>query len=228
VVPHDLERLLEALAGLPLLARGAESELRLGYIGRVRAVFKWRVPRAYMHPRLDSRLRLQRTLREAKALAVARAHGVPSPGLLLVLPRLGLLAMEYVPGAPLRDRLEDDVEGYAGAAGAILARLHSAGIAHGDPTTSNYLVGPRGLVLIDYGLASFTEDVEDRAVDVHLFKRSVEATHPSVAEEAMEAFTSGYLSEAPEWGPRVIERAREIALRGRYVEERRRTVWGAE
>jgi len=227
MVPDDLKRLLEALTRLPLLARGAESELRLGYIGGLKAVFKWRVPRAYMHPKLDSRLRLQRTLREAKALAVARSHGVPSPGLLLVLPRIGLLAMEYVAGPPLRDRLEEDVEGYSRAAGAILARLHSSGIAHGDPTTSNYLVGPRGLVLIDYGLASFTGDVEDRAVDVHLFRRSVEATHPRVAEDAMAAFTDGYLSEAPGWGPRVIARAREIALRGRYVEERRRTVWGA-
>lgn len=231
MVSLDAERLVEALKGLPLIKRGAESEIRLGSFLGVKAVFKVRVRKPYMHPRLAARLSSQRTRREARVIAAALEAGVSAPLLLAVLPSAGVLVMEYVEGPLMREALAG--AGSWGAvrlareAGVILGRLHSAGIVHGDPTTSNFIVSGRGLVLIDYGLAEFTSHVEERAVDLHLFRRAVEATHASMAKELYEAMLDGYKSVLGGEAERVAERAEEIRLRGRYVEERRRSVWQA-
>ena len=231
MVPFDAERLVESLSGLPLIKRGAESEIRLGRFLGLPAVFKVRVRKPYMHPRLAARLVAQRTRREAKVIAAALRAGVSAPLLLAVLPSAGVLVMEYVEGPLLKEVLagapREEALKLAREAGAILGRLHSAGIVHGDPTTSNYIVSRRGLVLIDYGLAEFSEHVEERAVDLHLFRRAVEATHASLARDLYEAMLEGYRSVMGAEAERVAERAEEIRLRGRYVEERRRSVWQA-
>lgn len=227
MVSEDLRRLLDYVSSQRLLSRGAESEIRMGMFLGMKAVFKLRVRKPYMHPALDRRLRRQRTLREAKVIARARQAGVPAPGLLLVLPSIYLIVMEYVEGRLLKDELEEKGEPLAREAGRILGLLHKAGIVHGDPTTSNYIVSRKGLVLIDYGLSQFSDSIEDRAVDLHLFRRAVEATHPSLASTSWGAFLEGYRSILGAEAEQVIGRAEEIALRGRWVEERRRTVWHA-
>ncbi len=229
MVPLDPERLAENVrANTVLLARGAESEIRLGGFLGAKAVYKLRVRKEYMDPRLDSRLRRTRTVREARVIAVLNRGGVPSPRLYMVLPSAGLIVMEYVEGPRLKEALGELVSpGEAGRlAGEILGRVHRLGIVHGDPTTSNYIVRGGGLVLIDYGLSEFSSDVEDRAVDVHLFKRSLEATHAGLSADVLEGFYEGYVGALGDAGQAVLERAREIELRGRYIEERRKSVWG--
>lgn len=230
MVPLDPVSFEEWVRGLKLLKRGAESEVRLGeYMGRP-SVFKLRVVKPYMDRRLGEMLASQRTIKEASIIAHALKLGVPAPMLYAVYPSLRLIVMEYIEGPTLKDVLSAGGAGGSGAsmlveAGRILARLHSSGIAHGDPTTSNYIAGGEGLVLIDYGLSEYSTDVEDMAVDVHLFRRSVESTHASIAGEAFKLFARGYSAEYGEGSERVFSRAEEIRLRGRYVEERRRTVW---
>jgi TP53 regulating kinase-like protein len=227
VVPIDPGRVRRWLESLRLLGAGAEAEVRLGDYAGYKAVFKYRLPKRYRHPKLDSYLRTLRTKREARLLLKARSGGLPVPAVLAVYPTLGLLVIEYIEGELLRERLRRDPRGSMGLvveAGRILARLHSLGIVHGDSTTSNYIVSPSGLYLIDFGLADSSQGVEERAVDVHLFRRSLESAHASIAGNAFKSFLDGYLSEAGEWGERVVRRAEEIRLMGRYVAERR-TVW---
>ncbi|WP_062662782.1 hypothetical protein [Aeropyrum camini] len=43
--------------------------------------------------------------------------------------------------------------------------------------------------MIDYGLAEFSSSVEDRAVDLHLFRRAVESTHAPLAGELYSLYT---------------------------------------
>lgn len=230
MAPYDPGRIIAHVSGeTTLIARGAESELRLGYFYGRRAVYKLRVPKPYMDPRLDARLRRARTVREARVIAAALSGGVPAPRLYMVLPTAGLIVMEYVEGPQLKKALwEAAVDPYEAGreAGCILGKLHVTGIVHGDPTTSNYIASPRGLVLVDYGLSEFSEDAEDRAVDIHLFKRAVESTHAGASGTLYEGFIEGYESCMGPGAGAIVERAREIELRGRYVEERRRSVWG--
>ncbi|MEN2998993.1 MAG: Kae1-associated kinase Bud32 [Acidilobaceae archaeon] len=215
-----------SVRGFPLMKRGAESEVRLGTFLGLPAVFKYRVPKPYMHPKLAQGLARQRSVREAKVILKAREVGVPAPSLYALFPTLSLIVMEYIEGETLKelaDREAGKAVELARGAGAIVARLHEAGISHGDPTTSNFILSRGELRVIDFGLAEFTKDLEDFAVDVHLFRRAVESAHAKIAQAMFSSFLEGYaeVRDAKE----VAERAEEIRLRGRYVEERR-TVWG--
>ncbi len=224
---HALERIAEALPSLKLLARGAEAEVRLGEFMGLRAVFKVRVRKLYMHPMLDESLRYRRTRREARVMVAARGAGARVPMVYAVLPSLGLLVMEYVEGVRLKEYFDSDPEAgvrLSREAGRLLALIHSAGVVHGDYTTSNLIVARDGLYIIDFGLADFDSSLEERATDLHLYRRSLESAHARYAGDAYRAFVEGYASAARDWRP-VVERAEEIRLRGRYVEARRRSVW---
>jgi len=228
MVPFDPGRVVGWVRSLRLIRRGAESEIRVGPYHILEAVYKLRVPKEYMDPELDRVLRSRRTVREAKILAVALVGGVPAPLLYGVYPLAGLIVMEYIRGPQLKQALEEEIidpEAAGREAGVILGKLHKAGVVHGDPTTSNFLVENNRLRLIDYGLAELTVDLEDRAVDLHLFRRAVEASHPEHAEVLYKSFLEGYRLGLGDGSEEVIKRAQEVALRGRYVEERRKTVW---
>jgi len=212
-----------------LLRLGAESEIRRGVYMGVEAVFKLRVPKEYMHPKLDARLRSLRTRREAKILIHARSSGIRVPRVLAVYPDIGLIVMEYIHGRVLTDLIHSDY-GRLGdvvtEAGRILGMLHDMGVVHGDPTTSNYILSDNGDVyMIDFGLAEFSEDLEDRAVDLHLFRRALESAHANRARKLYDYFLGGYTSVMGYKGLDVARRADEIRLRGRYVEARRSTAW---
>ena len=68
------------------------------------------------------------------------------------------------------------------AIGAALADMHCAEVVHGDLTTSNMMLRPRGagheLVLIDFGLSSMSTFWEDKAVDLYVLERAFASTHP--------------------------------------------------
>ncbi len=215
--------------GLRLIKRGAESEIREGTFMGLRAIYKVRVPKEYMNQALDRALRTQRTLKEAKILDMAAKAGVRVPRLYALFPSAGLIVMEYVEGPTLKDLISsgDNWRPLAVEAGRQLGLLHRAGIVHGDSTTSNMVVSPRGLTLIDFGLAEFSTSVEDRAVDMHLLRRAVLSTHPSLASEFIDLFVKGYASVMGDAHRDVVARANEIELRGRYVSARR-SVWAGE
>ncbi|MEM4152225.1 MAG: Kae1-associated kinase Bud32, partial [Nitrososphaerota archaeon] len=64
-----------------------------------------------------------------------------------------------------------------------------------------------------------SKDVEEQAVDIHLFERSVSASHPSIAGAVMESLRSGYESVVGSSRLRMLmKRVSEIRARARYVE----------
>ncbi len=224
-----LDNILNWLENLPLISRGAESELRLGRIGGIPTVFKFRRRKPYMDPALDVRLRRSRTVKEARILVRAWKSGVSVPRLLLFLPEVYLIGIEFLDGIKLKDYINENgcVEGVFSLvtdAGKIIGALHDSGISHGDPTTSNFIYLKNKLYIIDFGLSEITNNIEDLAVDLHLFNRAVLSSHPKCPAELYKAFIRGYREKRREKGEPVIERANLIELRGRYVEERR-TVW---
>ncbi len=223
----DLEILLNNILKLKLLKKGAESEIRLGsYLG-INAVFKVRRRKSYMHPKLDSMLRAFRTRREAQALLKALEGGARVPRIIAIYPSIGVLVIEHIDGPTLKSYLSKRGldRGLLREAGRILGRVHISGVVHGDPTTSNYIVSSEGLYLLDFGLSELRSDVESRAVDLHLFRRALESTHASFAMEGFESFKEGYVEVLGEEGLRVVERAEDMRLRGRYVSLRKKSVW---
>ena len=200
--------------------RGAEATVELVDDERdgVRVV-KRRVPKAYRHPELDRALRRDRTVAEARLTSEARRAGVPTPLVYDVDVPNATLTLQRVGERDLADDLD---AAWTASVGRHLARLHDAGIVHGDPTTRNIRVGrdqttdpPAGgrrTSLIDFGLAYHTGHVEDHAMDLHVFEGSVRATATD-PDPLIEAFEDGYVAVGD---GNVLERLRDVEGRGRY------------
>ena len=70
-------------------------------------------------------------------------------------------------------------------------------------------------VLIDFGLASTSPEVESRGVDLHVFFQTLESTTENF-EELRAAFIEGY-GAAFSGAGEVLTREHEVELRGRYL-----------
>jgi N6-L-threonylcarbamoyladenine synthase/protein kinase Bud32 len=186
--------------------RGAEAVVDVGD-----PVRKHRQEKGYRHPDLDTRLRRERTRAEARLTSLARRHGVPTPTLRDVDPGTARLVLERVGEADLGDAL---TESRVRRVGEHLATIHDAGFVHGDPTVGNACVDPDAgrVFLIDFGLGYHTDDVEDYAMDLHVFEGSLVGTSGD-ADALCRAFEAGYRETG---SPEVLDRLREIEVRGRY------------
>ena len=190
--------------------RGAEATVTV--IGD--RVEKRRHPREYRHPRLDERLRRERTRAEARLTSLARRAGVPTPLVYdvdlaettLVFQRVGECELR---GSVTRERVRRVSE--------HLARLHDAGLVHGDPTTRNVRVGtgredPPDVFLIDFGLGYHSRHAEDHAMDLHVFLGSLRGTE-AAADELTDAARAAYRAVGP---TETLERLADVERRGRY------------
>lgn len=198
---------------------GAEAELRLEPFLGQEVVAKERLPKTYRHPELDARLRRERTRLEAQILQEVRAAGVPAPAVVDVDVGTATVRMTRITGLRLRDALATpsaDIPGLCHAFGAIVGRLHAAGFVHGDLTTSNVHVDDEGrLVLLDFGLAQRSREVEEQGVDLHLVERTFESSHPSLPG-TFDAFVTGYRTAFPD-AKLVERRMNDIKSRARYA-----------
>jgi N6-L-threonylcarbamoyladenine synthase/protein kinase Bud32 len=172
-------------------------------------VIKRRRPKAYRHPDLDARLRRERTVAEARLTSEARRHGVPTPVVRDVDVAEATLTLSRVGD---RDLAADLSPARARVVGEHLARLHRAGVVHGDPTVRNVRIGADRLFLIDFGLGYHSGHVEDHAMDCHVFGGSVRGTDAD-PEAALSAFEDGYAAVGDE---SVLSRLRDVEGRGRY------------
>ena len=202
-----------------LIARGAEADVYLIDYWGCKAIMKVRRPKPYRHPKVDIHIREERTRNEARTMLRAFRGGVSVPKLYDVDYRDMKIIMEFIDGKPLYEVLREE---YLREAGSLLALLHSLNVAHWDYTTANILVKDDKLYIIDFGLARYTEDDLEKAVDIHLMIRSFLSAHPG-KEDWVRAFWEGYAK----YGDvnKMKELVRQIELMGRYVKDRRRTVW---
>ena len=205
-----------------LIYRGAEADILQGKWQGLDVVYKVRKPMGYRLPILDQAIRHHRTLREAEMIHQAKEAGVEVPFLFHVDPASATLVMEFVKGDRLRDVIgripTEELAGVFSMFGRDVARLHRAGIMHGDLTTANVVRRGGGLVFIDFGLSLRSERLEDHAVDIRLIKETLMGAHSSVAWAALEGFYKGYSTTVG--GPRlrqVQKQLQNIERRGRYA-----------
>ena len=214
--------------GMKLIKKGAEAYLYLIDFFGFKAILKKRIPKDYRHPEFDIKLRQKRTIKEARMLYYCRRIGVPTPTVLDVDIEETYLIIEYIDGIVLRDLIDQGVsnerlEKIFVHVGVLIGRLHDNEIIHGDLTTSNMILQDDTLFFIDFGLAEKSNELEDQGVDLHLMLRSLESTHPEVAYKAFNYVLKGYSRVmGKEHTLKVKSKVKEIRLRGRYVEERRK------
>jgi N6-L-threonylcarbamoyladenine synthase/protein kinase Bud32 len=174
---------------------------------------KRRVVKPYRVAPLDLRLITERTRAEAKLISAARRAGVPTPVIQDITH--DSILMEKVEGTLLKDSMTEEnlVE-----AGRMVGKLHSAGIVHGDLTTSNVIIRKDDLkcVFIDFGLAQITSEIEQQGVDIRVLFQTLESTHPDNADILKSAFVAGY-TETFEGAQEAVQREHDIEQRGRYL-----------
>jgi Kae1-associated kinase Bud32 len=87
----------------------------------------------------------------------------------------------------------------------LLTQLHEQHIVHNDFSFNNLLQTQAGVYVIDFGLATFSKRIEDKGVDLWVFKRSLP---PQLKD---------MVNEYAQWGdPKVIKQLTVIEKRGRY------------
>jgi Kae1-associated kinase Bud32 len=185
--------------------KGAEAVLsKTSFLG-IPAVEKFRPSKKYRAAELDSRIRHERTKREARLLARARGAGVLCPVVYEVSEfaiRMKFLAgrMLYRKGRVTRKDIRE--------AAKILVALHSHGIIHGDFTPANLMETPEGMAVIDFGLGCTSNDDEDKGTDVVTMKKAL--------GRQGNAFVAAYSESGGK--PSVVRMASEIERRARYME----------
>ncbi len=209
---------------IKLLAKGAEADLILDddWNGR-KVLIKRRGVKNYRHQDIDRELRKLRTLHEASILHRAKEAGVPTPLIYMVDPVNTEIVMEFVDGVKVRD-LVSQISGEENRSlfkliGRMAGNLHSAGIIHGDLTTSNMIKSHDRVVFIDFGLGEVSSESEKRGVDLNLMRRMLNSTHYEERELLQSAFDEGYRDTMGLEAEGVFQRVEDIKRRGRYIDK---------
>ncbi len=209
-----------------LIARAAEAEIRR----KGKIVEKIRVRKGYRNEQLDSSIRKKRTRLEARLISEARRAGVRTPA--IIDTDTFSIRMEYLKGRRLKDlpaistamrenrrfsaSQKSVIAEMFREIGEAVAKLHDAGIIHGDLTTSNMLYA-EGVYFIDFGLGFRSQRAEDKATDLYLLKEVLESTHPGIAGSAWKAILKVYREKSKD-GRNVVKALEKIQKRRRYLQ----------
>ncbi len=201
------------------LTVGAEATVTsVNFLGRD-AVRKSRPPKSYRLPELDKHIRSVRTRNEARLMREARKAGVRTPCVYDMDLTDCSIVMENIVGPTAKDAILSDPEGAPAIAkriGETVARIHAAGICHGDLTTSNMIVLPDGeICLIDFSMGCSKATLEDIGVDVRLLERAFGSAHAGM-DDAMDAMMTAYFDNVPD-AAAVRKKLEDIKNRGRYT-----------
>lgn len=188
------------------LSCGAEAVLFL----EKNVVIKERITKKYRVKELDKKIRKFRTKREAKILQVLNDKKSICPKLISFCDKKMIIEMEYLEGVQLKEVIK---ENFAEQAGKIVALMHENDIIHYDLTTANFIVKNDKVFIIDFGLSFFSKRIEDKAVDLHLFERSLNAYHTLIKDQCWNAFLKGYKNYKD--SDKIIKQLKKVELRGR-------------
>ncbi len=196
---------------MDLFGKGAEANL---YRDGDKLV-KDRISKKYRVSELDSRLRRQRTKREGNLLQVAREAGVMTPKVFEVEKKGYKLVMEYIDGQLAKEYIDEssdtEIRKIAKKIGASMKLLHNVEIIHNDLTTSNLILKADKVYFIDFGLAYRSRRLEDKAMDLVVFKKSILATHTDKVDLIWDSVIQGYDADKE-----LITRIGQIEKRVRY------------
>jgi len=194
---------------MKLIAQGAEAKL---YRDRD-VLLKDRIKKSYRISQIDDRLRGSRTRREGKVLSKLEEINFSSPRVVYL--KGTKLKMDFISGDKLATVLEKrKYLSISREIGRKLAILHNHNIIHGDLTTSNLILG-KEVTFIDFGLSYFSRRIEDKAVDLHLFRQALESKHHTIWEKCFKGFIKEYVKNATD-GKEILLKFNEVESRGRH------------
>jgi len=209
-----------------LIGSGAEANI----YSDENKVIKKRVSKSYRLKELDEAIRKKRTRTESKIIQTLQKTSVCVPKF-INSDNTQVVEMELINGQKLRDILNKNIS-LSLEIGKNVAILHKNGIIHGDLTTSNMILNrENNICFIDFGLSFFSKKIEDKAVDIHLFKQALESKHHTVSDACFKLFLQGYKQGCKEVESKsikmknnhnsadydhIMQRFEEVEQRGRY------------
>src|SRR5207237_3375856 len=147
------------------LHRGAEADLSLATVGSWRVEVKRRVKKDYRNPSLDEHIRHDRTISEASRIHEAKTRGARVPSIVGMDLENNAIVMTHIAGTVARECLDElrqkESRKLLRSVGAQIGLLHTAGIVHGDLTTSNVIMSPPGApFIVDFGMSHRSFDTD--------------------------------------------------------------------
>ena len=207
-----------------LVAKGAEANIYNDYYLGEEVLLKKRVVKGYRIKEIDDYLRRKRTKNEAKIMGEAKRCGVVTPLIYDVDLKDYSITMEKIKGSEVKELFSgensidlSEILYISRIIGENVARLHECGIIHGDLTTSNLILSKDkdSLVFIDFGLAKISHLVEDKGVDLLVFKKAINGIHHNISDVCFKAIIEGYGTVRD--CKKVVAKINEIESRGRYT-----------
>jgi N6-L-threonylcarbamoyladenine synthase/protein kinase Bud32 len=202
-----------------ILEKGAEANIYPSKWLDYDVIIKNRVSKSYRIPEIDLRLRKKRTKQESKLLGESKRCGVKTPLIFDVDKKNFSIVMEKIHGPVVKDVLDKSdsstLRKICVEIGKNLAKLHNCGIIHGDLTSSNLILCGESVYFLDFGLGTISDLVEDKGVDLLVFKKAISGVHNDISDECMRYILKGY--ENVDDFNAVTKKIAEIENRGRYT-----------
>ncbi len=192
---------------MEIIAEGAEAII---YKLDENTILKRRLEKTYRLKEIDDKLRKFRNKREYKVLTKLQELKINAPKPIKIYDKETQFEMELINGNTLKNVLNQEL---LNEAFNNIINLHKNNITHGDLTTLNMIEKEKQVFLIDFGLADFTNKIEDKAVDLNLFFTCIKNEHPKFFNEK-DRLTNIYKKQINR-GEEIIKRLINIEHRGR-------------
>jgi len=219
------------LDNVNIIKKGAEATLVKSILEQFPVVIKYRNNKKYRIKNLDDSIRFQRTIQEARILYRLKKWGIPVPMVYYIDEDNASFTMDYIEGTRLKDILDkfevNKIKQLFKEVGRYMGILHQNDEIHGDLTTSNIIFTKNSdIFFIDFGLGYKSSSIEDKTVDLHLFKRVITSSHEKLYDVIFPAFIEGYknsyTNENKDIAEEIVKRIKKIELRGRYIKKEKR------
>jgi TP53 regulating kinase-like protein len=218
------------MTSLELIKQGAEGKLYRTIYDQKPCLIKERFVKNYRHPDLDKQLTKSRIRAEEKAIKRCEIAGVLVPKIYKVNIDDRKIYMEYFDKSKtakdfinelFKKNQKEKLDELTKRIGEIVGKMHASNIIHGDLTTSNMLINPKDsdshqydIIMIDFGLSSYSTSVEDKGVDLYVLERALLSTHSDLPD-LFEKILESYKSKADKNCNDVLTRFEEVRARGR-------------
>ena len=193
-------------------------------------IVKHRLAKRYRIDEIEKNLSISRLKQEVSNLGRARSLGIPVPAIYSVNIKHKFICIEYLlDHVTLKEYLASKAGRYDDATitemkdifvllGKYIAQLHNGNIVHGDLTSSNVMIEKNSLKLklIDFGLSSPSANIEDKAVDLYVFEKSLQCdqSEEDKLDTFVDALYTGYIANSEKLDA-VVQRLQKVKLRGR-------------
>jgi N6-L-threonylcarbamoyladenine synthase/protein kinase Bud32 len=204
---------------IELLDKGAEANIYKGEWLNHDVLKKDRVSKNYRIKEIDYYLRKKRMKHEVKLLNDAKSCGVITPLIYDIDKKENSIVIENIDGIILKYVFDEaevpEILLFCEKIGENVAKLHNCGIIHGDLTTSNMISRGDDVVFIDFGLGKISDLVEDKGVDLVVFKKALYGIHYDIADECFQSILKGYMIASDY--DKILAKIENIEGRGRYI-----------